>query len=280
MTDGLAFLILLSAHLLGDFYFQTSSLAKKKEQSYPWLLLHALIYGVVIGIAGWGVNAEWWLVLLAAISHWLLDTVKWKQREKKHNKGRVFAIDQAGHLFFIYLIVLLSSTLSVKPWLFWMSEDVLRWIACLLLIGKPANISLDCFFEKFASAAKQDQIIADRTHGLSESLRGRPTRKFAPNATETEGAGATIGIFERVLTVLFASVMQYGAMGLLMAAKSMARYDKISKSPAFAEYYLIGTLYSVLFALVAYLLVFKVILPEATVIDPTPILLLPPTPMP
>jgi len=67
---------------------------------------------------------------------------------------------------------------------------------------------------------------------------------------------------------------------LLMAAKSMARYDKISKSPAFAEYYLIGTLYSILFALAAYLLVFKVFLPEAAVIDPMPILLLTPSPLP
>jgi len=66
----------------------------------------------------------------------------------------------------------------------------------------------------------------------------------------------------------------------LIAAKSMARYDKISKSSAFAEYYLIGTLYSVLFALVAYLFVFKVILPVAPVIPPTPILLITPTPLP
>lgn len=280
MADGLPVLMLLIAHLLADFYFQPISLANKKAQSYPWLLLHALIYALVIGVAGWSLNADWRLVLLAAVTHWLIDTLKWKLRERKLNKGWVFAIDQAGHLLFLYLIVLLSPPLNVKPWLLWITDDAWRWIACLLLIGKPANISLDSLFERFAQAAKQDKVRTERAGELSESLRGRPARKPEPLTTETEGAGATIGIFERVLTVLFASVGQYGAMGLLMAAKSMARYDKISKSPAFAEYYLIGTLYSILFALVAYLLVFKVILPEAAVIDPTPILLLTPTPMP
>lgn len=280
MSEGLAALILLIAHLLGDFYFQPSVLAEKKKESYVWLVLHALIYAAVVGVAGWALNVEWWLILAAAVSHWLIDTIKWKLQNKPLNKGMLFSLDQAGHLLFLFLILRLSSSLTVNPRLLGVSDDVWRWIACLLLIGKPANISLDCLFERFAQAAKQNQARTDRANELSESLRGGAARKLTPKGGETEGAGATIGIFERVLTVLFASVGQYGAMGLLMAAKSMARYDKISKSPAFAEYYLIGTLYSILFALAAYLLVFKVFLPEAAVIDPMPILLLTPSPLP
>jgi hypothetical protein len=44
-----------------------------------------------------------------------------------------------------------------------------------------------------------------------------------------------------------------------MAAKSLARFKLLSEDQSFAEYYLIGTLYSILFALLAYLLVFKLL---------------------
>jgi hypothetical protein len=37
---------------------------------------------------------------------------------------------------------------------------------------------------------------------------------------------------------------QYAAMGLVLTAKSIARYDKITKDEKFAEYYLLGTLLS------------------------------------
>ena len=89
-----------------------------------------------------------------------------------------------------------------------------------------------------------------------------------------------MGTFERIFTVIFASLGQYAALGLLMAAKSMARYDRINKSPAFAEYYLIGTLYSILFAIVAYLFIFEVVISGSAPVDPLPVLILTPTPLP
>ena len=66
-----------------------------------------------------------------------------------------------------------------------------------------------------------------------------------------------------------------------LANKNEKEYSGILKNSwTFAEYYLIGTLYSVLFALIAYLFVFKVVLPVTPVIPPTPILLITPTPLP
>ena len=43
---------------------------------------------------------------------------------------------------------------------------------------------------------------------------------------------------------MFFSMNQYAAMGLVLTAKSIARYDKITKDEKFAEYYLLGTLIS------------------------------------
>jgi hypothetical protein len=73
-------------------------------------------------------------------------------------------------------------------------------------------------------------------------------KKFRPhNASGIEGAGAVIGFLERALTLTFVLAGQYTALGLVLTAKSIARHEEL-KDRHFAEYYLIGTLSSVLFA--------------------------------
>ena len=60
--------------------------------------------------------------------------------------------------------------------------------------------------------------------------------------------GRTIGALERALALTFVLLGQYGALGLLIAAKSLARF-KALEDREFAEYFLIGTLASLLLAL-------------------------------
>ena len=55
-----------------------------------------------------------------------------------------------------------------------------------------------------------------------------------------------IGTIERLIMLVLLSVNQYSAMGFVLTAKSIARYDKITKDEKFAEYYLLGTLVSTL----------------------------------
>lgn len=61
--------------------------------------------------------------------------------------------------------------------------------------------------------------------------------------------GRTIGVLERALTLTLVLLGQYGALGLVVAAKSLARF-KALEDREFAEYFLIGTLASLLLALV------------------------------
>ncbi|OLC06627.1 MAG: hypothetical protein AUH42_05340 [Gemmatimonadetes bacterium 13_1_40CM_70_11] len=60
--------------------------------------------------------------------------------------------------------------------------------------------------------------------------------------------GRAIGVLERALTLTFVLLGQYGAVGLIIAAKSGARF-KALEDREFAEYFLIGTLASLLLAL-------------------------------
>jgi len=60
--------------------------------------------------------------------------------------------------------------------------------------------------------------------------------------------GRTIGVLERALAVTLVLLGQYGALGLIVAAKSLARF-KALEDREFAEYFLIGTLASLLLGL-------------------------------
>jgi hypothetical protein len=71
----------------------------------------------------------------------------------------------------------------------------------------------------------------DRTAGAIDIARGR-----------------TIGALERAIALTLVLLGQYGALGLLVAAKSVARF-KALEDREFAEYFLIGTLASLLLAL-------------------------------
>ena len=106
----------------------------------------------------------------------------------------------------------------------------LKWAAVLLLIHKPVNI-----------------LIANVLSGY------KPSDKRGPEGAD-RNAGRMIGTLERIIMVIFISIGQYSAVGLVLTAKSIARYDRISKDQAFAEYYLLGTLLSTICAVIAALM--------------------------
>ena len=63
----------------------------------------------------------------------------------------------------------------------------------------------------------------------------------------------------KFLSLILLSLGEYAAVGLVLTAKSIARYDRISKDPAFAEYYLIGTLTSIIMVFVIFILCFQIL---------------------
>ncbi len=82
--------------------------------------------------------------------------------------------------------------------------------------------------------------------GPSEAETGRPG-----GAAETQAyrMGMMIGRLERALVLTLVLFGQWGALGLVLAAKSIARFREL-ESQGFSDYYLIGTLWSILIAVV------------------------------
>lgn len=71
-----------------------------------------------------------------------------------------------------------------------------------------------------------------------------------PNAKDTgiKRAGMVIGFLERFIILTFVLAGQYSAIAFIFTAKSIARFEEL-KNRDFSEYYLIGTLSSVSFAI-------------------------------
>jgi hypothetical protein len=67
---------------------------------------------------------------------------------------------------------------------------------------------------------------------------------------QTARVGATIGILERILVVVFVLTGTEAAIGFVVAAKTLARF-RLLDDRDFAEYYLLGTLASVAVAIVS-----------------------------
>ena len=69
-------------------------------------------------------------------------------------------------------------------------------------------------------------------------------------------SGQIIGSMELLIIASALVTSQYVDIGFVIAAKTIARHKQLEENPKFAEYYLIGTLYSILFTMVMYLLFF------------------------
>lgn len=240
--------LLLIAHFLGDFHFQSHSMARTKHRDSKMLLRHLLIHAGLYGILVWlplilNDFALSGLLLLVGVlaMHAVLDILKpiWERRTARAGGRNIpgwsgYVLDQGLHVLMLWSAVrwfVPASASSVA----WIPAETLRWILLAVVITKPANITFKTLFSKYDTVAGP---LADP----------ETTSHF-----ETEpGAGATIGNLERILSALLLASGQYAAIGLIYTAKSITRFKKIEEDRRFGEYYLIGTLYSILYVVAAY----------------------------
>jgi hypothetical protein len=89
-----------------------------------------------------------------------------------------------------------------------------------------------------------------QTIGLMLAPFSQEIRKTSP-FTGLKDGGKWIGVLERALVFIFVLAGQYAAIGFLVAAKSILRFGEVKESAnrMEAEYIIIGTLASILFAL-------------------------------
>ena len=232
--------LLMIGHLLGDFYFQTDNISEQKRVSLKYLLLHAVLYMTAVYCAvifATGVAGEYLrsMIILGAL-HMAIDWIK-KKIEKKFKtqekyKLTILEIDQLIHIWILWTFF--SHGLG-KTDFKWFSESFVNqiseyWIVGIaaLLCGKPAAIVVALVFERIPKTLQK----ADEQVNQTESLK----------------IGSWVGILEREIILILGLLGQFGAIGFVLAAKSLARHSQLNNQ-AFAEKYLVGTLLSSFIAL-------------------------------
>lgn len=216
-------LLLLSCHLLSDYYFQSQKMADRKDQDRKVLGLHIMYVALPLIVVSFCHLDLWWICLIILLTHAVIDYGKpWVQMQLHLTATWTFALDQFLHIGIISCLVLWGA----KNGTTYLPTDILKLIFYVLLVGKPTNIVFKILF------AKYQPTMADKMDTIT-------------------GAGSMIGFLERLVIGACLVYGQFASIGLVFTAKSIARYNKISENPAFAEYYLIGSLFSILSALFA-----------------------------
>ena len=216
-------ILLLICHLLSDYYFQSQKMADRKDQDQKVLGLHILYVALPLFIVSLFHLDLWWICLIILLTHAGIDYGKpWLQKKLELKTSWTFALDQVLHIGIITCLVFFETINGTT----FLPMDSLNLIFYVLLVGKPTNIAFKILFAKYqpTSKKKMDTIT---------------------------GAGSMIGFLERLMIGACLIYGQFASIGLVFTAKSIARYNKISEDPAFAEYYLIGSLFSILSALLA-----------------------------
>lgn len=181
-----------------------------------------------------------------------------------------FFLDQALHIVCLITIsfIMFKSNIVVKEWsnvkeLFDIAKlseiKVMTWILALLLIHKPANIAITKLLSIYKPKDKEEVNTEFKLEVYNEIKNNvelndavstdTNERKKAENKDTNYNAGSFVGTVERIIMLIFLFIGQYSAIGLVLTAKSIARYDRITRDPEFAEYYLLGTLLSTLIAI-------------------------------
>ena len=166
-----------------------------------------------------------WLVLMAVLlaltiggSHYLIDVAK----SYSNNGLAAFLLDQLAHL----AVLLLLWSGYTDNWQWWPPQLQAEWLLvalAYLLVLTPASVLIGQLLRSW-----RPELLTLPAQGL---LAG----------------GHYIGMLERALLLTFVLLDQFGAVGFLLAAKSIFRFGDLSRAQdvKLTEYVLLGTLLSI-----------------------------------
>jgi hypothetical protein len=237
---GALLVLLLAGHVLGDFLFQTEWMAREKEKRWGPLLLHSVVVLFVHAavLAPFLTSRLAAGLLFLAAAHLLFDALRIRAFGVWGASLGAFILDQTLHVLAALALwgVLASPT----------GFSTVRWIPSAEWVA---------WYARWLGVAAGYVFV---TVGGSRIVRGVLERfpEAVPNEN-TDGReyamGHVIGYLERLIALTLVLFGQWAALGLIVAAKSIARFPEFNdpKHKDFAEYYLLGTLASILVAVAA-----------------------------
>ena len=216
-------LMLILAHLLGDFLLQPTAWVKDKKKykiKSKYFYLHLLVhFTLLLFITKF--NKQYFIALIIIVlSHFAIDCAKLYFEKKKTEKIWFFT-DQLLHLAVIAGAIRYYYPYEINFELVYSTKS-LALITAVVAVTYVSAVILKILLSKWT-----DQITKS-------------------NNDDTNNAGKYIGILERLFIFFFVVINFWEGIGFLLAAKSIFRFGdlKESKDVKLTEYILIGTLLS------------------------------------
>jgi len=212
---------LFLAHLIADFVLQPKKWVTHKEthkEASKYLYIHVVLHFAITMLLLWDLS-YWKIALVILVSHYVIDLIKLYTSPFFKTKSIPFFIDQVLHILVLYCCAYFGGLWQHTVVIF----EQLDWalVTAVVFVSFPAAIIMAKLLEQMSSQLEMDH-------------------KSLPNA------GQYIGIIERLFVLLFIILDHWEAIGLLITAKSVFRFNdlKESNSRKLTEYILIGTLIS------------------------------------
>ena len=233
----------LLIHVLCDFYFQPVKTEEKRQMDAAWVFFCSLLYAgisIVLSILFLpGLNVKY--MALLGLFHGIVNLSKYVVSKhmcinvKNEMAQTIFIAEQIIHILIIIMLtytmrdlnrmtLFRTELVSIMEVFNVPEAKLLSWTLKLLLVHRPLNVLISIILSPYRPQEEDE--------GKNDKNLGR-----------------FIGTLERIIIMIFISINQYSAVGLVLTAKSIARYDRISKQQDFAEYYLLGTLLSTIGAI-------------------------------
>ncbi len=224
--------ILISVHLLVDFLFQTSAYSEKKRKIIYFIVFEIILLailefkkGILLGI-------------IISVFHFLINYIV-NKLEKRFRKRRLkllfFSINQLIHfviltgIYYIFNLENSVSNLYLKLEGYENFKTIILYISVFSIIFEPASLFIRKLFTSISPKTSPKENL--------EELK----------------AGNIIGKLERIIIAILLLNNQFGVIGFVLTAKSIARFKQMENRD-FAEKYLIGTLTSFLIVLISVLI--------------------------
>ena len=276
--------LLLIAHLIGDFFLQPVKLVEQKKNSIKGLIIHTIIYTLMIALVLLLFGNIWeitFLTFLIFISHFVIDCVRIEiNKNNKNNNIRFysFVIDQLIHVLILVInAFVIESDLNVIGMFFYDIEilreigfnNIINYSLSILIVLKPSSIFIKYFFdfifikkEKNFTDEKENIITSynliisneNKVEKKIEISQQKVVDNLKEKNNDSDNIGSLIGILERVIILLLGALELYGSIALVLTAKSLARFKQL-ENKKFAEKYLVGTLMSLIIAILALLVI-------------------------
>lgn len=230
--------ILVIAHFLADFTFQSTRLAYCKLNSNRDFLCHASIYAFILLIAIFPfVKFSRAIIpyIIIIISHSFIDWIRINVDKKFKGKQTItfisFIMDQILHVL-ILIVLYHAFNLGVETtelycliqqWPYF--NNLVIYCLVFIILWDPTAV----FIKKIFIYISNENNYVQENNDLQ--------------------VGRIIGKLERIIISILILNNQYSAVGFVLTAKSIARYKQLEEKN-FAEKYLVGTLTSVLIAII------------------------------